>query len=29
MTVQRQTNAVNLISDLGGGWKAPDYSHYE
>jgi NodT family efflux transporter outer membrane factor (OMF) lipoprotein len=29
MKVSQQTNAVTLISDLGGGWKAPDYSHYE
>jgi NodT family efflux transporter outer membrane factor (OMF) lipoprotein len=29
MRISRQTNAVTLISDLGGGWKAPDYSHYE
>ncbi len=29
MRVSRQTNAVTLITDLGGGWKAPDYSHYE
>ena len=29
MRISRQTNAVSLITDLGGGWKAPDYSHYE
>jgi NodT family efflux transporter outer membrane factor (OMF) lipoprotein len=29
MRVTRQTNAVTLITDLGGGWKMPDYSHYE
>jgi NodT family efflux transporter outer membrane factor (OMF) lipoprotein len=29
MRVSRQTNAVSLITDLGGGWKAPDYSHYQ
>ncbi len=29
MRISRQTNAVTLITDLGGGWKAPDYSHYE
>ncbi|MGC1460342.1 MAG: efflux transporter outer membrane subunit [Steroidobacteraceae bacterium] len=27
--VSQQTNAVTLITDLGGGWKAPDYSHYQ
>ena len=29
MRVTRQTNAVSLITDLGGGWTMPDYSHYE
>ena len=29
MQVNRQTNAVTLITDLGGGWKAPDYTHYD
>ena len=29
MKVSQQTNAVTLITDLGGGWKAPDYSHYK
>jgi NodT family efflux transporter outer membrane factor (OMF) lipoprotein len=29
MKISRQTNAVTLITDLGGGWKAPDYSHYQ
>jgi NodT family efflux transporter outer membrane factor (OMF) lipoprotein len=29
MKVSQQTNAVSLITDLGGGWKAPDYSHYQ
>jgi NodT family efflux transporter outer membrane factor (OMF) lipoprotein len=29
MKISRQTNAVTLMTDLGGGWKAPDYSHYE
>jgi outer membrane protein TolC len=29
MRISRQTNAVTLITDLGGGWKTPDYSHYE
>jgi NodT family efflux transporter outer membrane factor (OMF) lipoprotein len=29
MRVLRHTNAVTLITDLGGGWKAPDYSHYQ
>jgi NodT family efflux transporter outer membrane factor (OMF) lipoprotein len=29
MRISRQTNAVSLITDLGGGWKAPDYSHYQ
>jgi hypothetical protein len=29
MRVSRQTNAVTLITDLGGGWKTPDYSHYK
>ena len=24
MRVSQQTNAVTLITDLGGGWKAPD-----
>jgi NodT family efflux transporter outer membrane factor (OMF) lipoprotein len=27
--VSRQTNAVTLMTDLGGGWKAPDYTHYQ
>ncbi|MEJ0008784.1 MAG: efflux transporter outer membrane subunit [Steroidobacteraceae bacterium] len=27
--VSQQTNAVSLITDLGGGWRAPDYSHYQ
>lgn len=27
--VSQQTAAVTLITDLGGGWKAPDYSHYQ
>jgi NodT family efflux transporter outer membrane factor (OMF) lipoprotein len=27
--VSQQTTAVTLITDLGGGWKAPDYSHYQ
>jgi NodT family efflux transporter outer membrane factor (OMF) lipoprotein len=29
MRVLRQTSAVTLVTDLGGGWKAPDYSHYQ
>jgi NodT family efflux transporter outer membrane factor (OMF) lipoprotein len=29
MRVSQQTTAVTLITDLGGGWKAPDYSHYQ
>jgi NodT family efflux transporter outer membrane factor (OMF) lipoprotein len=29
MRVSQQTNSVTLIQDLGGGWKAPDYSHYQ
>jgi NodT family efflux transporter outer membrane factor (OMF) lipoprotein len=29
MRVLQQTTAVTLITDLGGGWKAPDYSHYQ
>jgi outer membrane protein TolC len=29
MKVSQQTTAVTLITDLGGGWKAPDYSHYQ
>ncbi|HTC44166.1 MAG TPA: efflux transporter outer membrane subunit, partial [Steroidobacteraceae bacterium] len=29
MRVSQQTTAVTLIQDLGGGWKAPDYSHYQ
>ncbi|HEY6453730.1 MAG TPA: efflux transporter outer membrane subunit [Steroidobacteraceae bacterium] len=27
--VSQQTTAVTLITDLGGGWTAPDYSHYK
>lgn len=27
--VSQQTAAVTLITDLGGGWKAPDYMHYQ
>jgi NodT family efflux transporter outer membrane factor (OMF) lipoprotein len=29
MRVLRQTDAVTLVTDLGGGWKAPDFSHYQ
>ncbi|HTY49855.1 MAG TPA: efflux transporter outer membrane subunit [Steroidobacteraceae bacterium] len=29
MKVSQQTTAVSLIGDLGGGWKMPDYTHYE
>ncbi len=29
MRVLRQTNAVSLITDMGGGWSAPDYTHYQ
>jgi NodT family efflux transporter outer membrane factor (OMF) lipoprotein len=29
MKVSQQTNAVSLVTDLGGGWKAPDYSQYK
>jgi NodT family efflux transporter outer membrane factor (OMF) lipoprotein len=29
MKVSQQTTSVTLITDLGGGWKAPDYSHYQ
>jgi NodT family efflux transporter outer membrane factor (OMF) lipoprotein len=29
MRVSQQTTSVTLIQDLGGGWKAPDFSHYE
>lgn len=29
MRVNRQTNAVTLMTDLGGGWQTPDYSHYK
>ncbi len=29
MKVSLQTNAVTLITDLGGGWQTPDYSHYK
>ena len=29
MKVQLQTNAVTLVTDMGGGWEAPDYSHYD
>jgi NodT family efflux transporter outer membrane factor (OMF) lipoprotein len=29
MRVSQQTNSVTLITDLGGGWKAPDFSHYQ
>jgi NodT family efflux transporter outer membrane factor (OMF) lipoprotein len=28
LKVSEQTTAVTLITDLGGGWKAPDFSHY-
>ncbi|HTY93553.1 MAG TPA: efflux transporter outer membrane subunit [Steroidobacteraceae bacterium] len=29
LKVSQQTTAVTLIADLGGGWQAPDFSHYE
>ena len=29
MRVLCQTTAVSLVTDLGGGWQAPDYSHYD
>jgi NodT family efflux transporter outer membrane factor (OMF) lipoprotein len=29
MKVLQQTTAVTLITDVGGGWKAPDYTHYQ
>ncbi|HTV77753.1 MAG TPA: efflux transporter outer membrane subunit [Steroidobacteraceae bacterium] len=29
MKVSQQTTAVTLVTDLGGGWKMPDYSHYQ
>jgi NodT family efflux transporter outer membrane factor (OMF) lipoprotein len=29
MKVTQQTTAVTLITDLGGGWKTPDYAHYK
>ena len=29
MRVSQQTTAVSLITDLGGGWKMPDYTHYQ
>jgi NodT family efflux transporter outer membrane factor (OMF) lipoprotein len=29
MRLLRQTDAVTLVTDLGGGWKAPDFSHYQ
>jgi NodT family efflux transporter outer membrane factor (OMF) lipoprotein len=29
MKVSNQTTAVSLITDLGGGWMTPDYSHYK
>ena len=29
MRVLRQTTAVTLVTDLGGGWQMPDYSHYD
>ncbi len=29
MKVSQQTTAVTLVTDLGGGWKAPDYSQYK
>ncbi len=28
MRVLQQTTAVSLVTDLGGGWQAPDYTHY-
>jgi outer membrane protein TolC len=29
MRVLRQTDAVTLVTDLGGGWQAPDFTHYQ
>jgi NodT family efflux transporter outer membrane factor (OMF) lipoprotein len=29
MKVSQQTTAVTLVTDLGGGWEAPDYTHYK
>jgi NodT family efflux transporter outer membrane factor (OMF) lipoprotein len=29
MRVSQQTTAVTLITDLGGGWTMPDYTHYQ
>jgi len=29
MRVSQQTTAVSLITDLGGGWTMPDYTHYQ
>jgi NodT family efflux transporter outer membrane factor (OMF) lipoprotein len=29
MKVSQQTTAVTLITDLGGGWTMPDYTHYQ
>ena len=29
MKVSQQTTAVTLVTDLGGGWKMPDYTHYQ
>ena len=29
MKVSQQTSAVTLVTDLGGGWKMPDYAHYQ
>jgi len=29
MRISQQTTAVTLITDLGGGWKMPDYTHYQ
>ena len=29
MKVSQQTTAVTLVTDLGGGWKTPDYTSYQ
>jgi NodT family efflux transporter outer membrane factor (OMF) lipoprotein len=29
MKVSQQTTAVTLVTDLGGGWKMPDYTQYQ
>ena len=29
MRISQQTTAVTLVTDLGGGWMVPDYTHYQ